>query len=110
MEPVPILTVGDPKSELNQWSDETPVKFYSPLKEQEFRSYRYRSLDGFFEGRLSKWRRQMRFCPASSPTTTVALPSSRLATKISTVCSIPGRIWMKSCAGASSVRRRTHLW
>ena len=45
MELVPILTVGDPKSELNQWSDETPVKFYSPLKEQEFRSYRYRSGD-----------------------------------------------------------------
>ena len=39
-EPVPILTVGDLKSELSRWSDETPVAFHSPLKEQEF--YRYR--------------------------------------------------------------------
>jgi len=42
MEPVPILTVGDLKSELSRWSDETPVNFYSSLKEQEFRFYRYR--------------------------------------------------------------------
>jgi hypothetical protein len=42
MEPVPILTVGDLKSELSRWSDETPVNFYSPLREQEFRFYRYR--------------------------------------------------------------------
>ena len=41
-EPVPILTVGDLKSELSRWSDETPVAFRSPLKEQEFRFYRYR--------------------------------------------------------------------
>jgi hypothetical protein len=41
-EPVPILTVGDLKSELSRWSDETPVNFYSPLREQEFRFYRYR--------------------------------------------------------------------
>lgn len=41
-EPVPILTVGDLKSELSIWSDHTPVTFYSPLKEQEFRFYRYR--------------------------------------------------------------------
>jgi hypothetical protein len=41
-EPVPILTVGDLKSELSRWSDETTVNFYSPLKEQEFRFYRYR--------------------------------------------------------------------
>jgi hypothetical protein len=38
-EPVPILTVGDLKSELSRWSDET-VTFRSPLKEQEFRFYR----------------------------------------------------------------------
>jgi hypothetical protein len=37
MEPVPILTVGDLKTELSRWSDETPVNFYSPLREQEFR-------------------------------------------------------------------------
>jgi len=37
IEPVPILTVGDLKSELSRWSDETPVNFYSPLREQEFR-------------------------------------------------------------------------
>ena len=42
MEPVPILTVGDLKSELSRWSDEVPVNSYSPLKEQEFRFYRYR--------------------------------------------------------------------
>jgi mRNA-degrading endonuclease RelE of RelBE toxin-antitoxin system len=42
-EPIPILTVGDLTSELSRWSEETPVKFYSPLREQEFRFYRYRS-------------------------------------------------------------------
>ena len=43
MEPVPILTVGDLKSELSRWSaDDAPVTFYSPLREQEFRFYRYR--------------------------------------------------------------------
>ncbi len=40
MEPVPLLTVGDLKSELSRWSNETPVTFYSPLREQEFRFYR----------------------------------------------------------------------
>jgi hypothetical protein len=44
-EPVPILTVGDLKSELGRWSDETPVTFRAPLKEQEFRFYRYRPAD-----------------------------------------------------------------
>jgi hypothetical protein len=42
VEPMPILTVGDLKSELARWSNDTPVNFYSPLKEQEFRFYRYR--------------------------------------------------------------------
>jgi len=37
MEPVPLLTVGDLKSELSRWSNETPVTFCSPLKEQELR-------------------------------------------------------------------------
>jgi hypothetical protein len=37
VEPVPILTFGDLKSELSRWSDETPVTFRSPLNEQEFR-------------------------------------------------------------------------
>ena len=41
-ESVPLLTVGDLKSELSRWSDNTPVTFLSPLKEQEFRFYRYR--------------------------------------------------------------------
>jgi hypothetical protein len=45
MEPVPLLTVGDLKSELSRWSNETPVTFYSPLGEQEFRFYRYRPGD-----------------------------------------------------------------
>ena len=39
-EPVPNLAVGDLKSELSRWSDETPVTFHSPLKEQDFRFYR----------------------------------------------------------------------
>jgi hypothetical protein len=43
MEPVPILTVGDLKSELSRWSDQTPVIFCSPLRKQEFRFYRYRA-------------------------------------------------------------------
>jgi hypothetical protein len=42
-EPVPILAVGDLKSELSRWSDETPMTFHSPLNEQEFRFYRYGS-------------------------------------------------------------------
>ena len=46
MEPVPLLTVGDLKSELSRWANETPVTFYSPLREQEFRFYRYRPGDG----------------------------------------------------------------
>jgi hypothetical protein len=45
MEPIPLLTVGDLKSELSSWSNETPVTFYSPLREQEFRFYRYRHSD-----------------------------------------------------------------
>ena len=45
MEPVPLLTVGDLNSELSRWSNETPVTFYSPLREQEFRFYRYRPSD-----------------------------------------------------------------
>jgi hypothetical protein len=45
IEPVPNLTVGDLKSELSRWSDETPVTFYSPLKKQDFRFYRYRAGD-----------------------------------------------------------------
>ena len=28
VEPVPILTVGDLKSELSRWSDDAPVNFY----------------------------------------------------------------------------------
>jgi hypothetical protein len=43
MEPVPLLTVGDLRSELSRWSDQTPVIFYSPLRKQEFRFYRYRA-------------------------------------------------------------------
>jgi hypothetical protein len=44
-EPVPLLTVGDLKSELSRWSDDTPVTFESPLKAQEYRFYRYRPGD-----------------------------------------------------------------
>jgi hypothetical protein len=44
-EPVPILTVGDLKFELSRWLDDKPVTFYSPLKAQEFRFYRYRPND-----------------------------------------------------------------
>jgi mRNA-degrading endonuclease RelE of RelBE toxin-antitoxin system len=66
MEPVPILTVGDLKSELSQWSDETPVKFYSPLKEQEFRFYRYRSGDSVLVLEINEF-------PETSP---LALPEA----------------------------------
>jgi hypothetical protein len=45
-EPVPLLTVGDLKSELGRWSDQTPVIFFSPLRKQEFRFYRYRAAEG----------------------------------------------------------------
>jgi len=44
-DPIPIFTVGDLKSELGRWSDETTVTFYSPFREQEFRFYRYRPND-----------------------------------------------------------------
>ncbi len=36
MEPVPLLTVGDLKSELSRWSDQTPVIFCSPLESRNF--------------------------------------------------------------------------
>ncbi|SDI91654.1 MULTISPECIES: hypothetical protein [Bradyrhizobium] len=45
IEPVTNLTVGDLKSELSRWSDETPVTFHSPLKKQEFRLFRYQAGD-----------------------------------------------------------------
>ena len=44
-DPVPILTVGDLKSDLSRWSDDTVVTFRSPLRDQEFRFYRYRPAD-----------------------------------------------------------------
>ena len=66
MEPVPILTVGDLKSELSRWSNETPVTFYSPLKEQEFRFYRYRPSDSVLVLEINEF-------PETSPT---ALPAS----------------------------------
>jgi hypothetical protein len=53
-EPVPLLTVGDLKSELSRWSDDTPVTFLSPLKEQEFRFYRYRPGDKVLAAGLLK--------------------------------------------------------
>jgi len=65
-EPVPILTVGDLKSELSRWSDETPVTFRSPLKEQEFRFYRYRQGKNVLVLEINEF-------PETSP---VALPSS----------------------------------
>ena len=36
MEPVPLLTVGDLKSELSRWSNETPVTFYSENRNLDF--------------------------------------------------------------------------
>ena len=41
-EPIPILTVGDLKAELARWRDYTPITFHSPLREQEYRFYRFR--------------------------------------------------------------------
>lgn len=40
---IPILTVDDLKYELAKWLNETPVSFYSALREQEFRFYKYRA-------------------------------------------------------------------
>ncbi|MGB8607541.1 hypothetical protein [Bradyrhizobium sp.] len=65
-EPVPILTVGDLKSELSRWSDETPVTFRSPLKEQEFKFYRYRPGENLLVLEINE-------SPETAP---VALPSS----------------------------------
>jgi hypothetical protein len=65
-EPVPILTVGDLKSELSRLSDETPVTFRSPLKEQEFRFYRYRPDENLLVLKINEF-------PETSPT---ALPSA----------------------------------
>ena len=64
--PVPILTIGDLKSELSRWSDETPVTFRSPLKEQEFRFYRYRPGENMIVLEINE-------IPETAP---VALPSS----------------------------------
>jgi len=67
MEPVPILTVGDLKSELSRWSDETPVTFRSPLKEQEFRFYRYRPGEKLLVLESMNFRRHRpRRCPPHS--------------------------------------------
>ena len=65
-EPVPLLTVGDLKSELSRWSDDTPVTFLSPLKEQEFRFYRYRPADKVLVLEINEF-------PETSP---LALPGS----------------------------------
>jgi hypothetical protein len=66
MEPVPILTVGDLKSELSRWSDETPVTFHSPLREQDFRFYRYRPSDSVLVLEINEF-------PETSP---LALPEA----------------------------------
>jgi hypothetical protein len=62
-EPVPLLTVGDLKSELSRWSDDMPVTFRSPLKEQD---YRYRPGDNVLVLEINEF-------PETSP---AALPSS----------------------------------
>ena len=61
-EPVPLLTVGHLKSELSRWSSETPVIFYSPLREQEFRFYRYRPGDTVLSLRSMNFQRHRRWC------------------------------------------------
>lgn len=55
VEPVPILTIGDLKSELRRWSDETPAAFRSPLNEQEFRFYRYRPAENLLVLEINKF-------------------------------------------------------
>jgi hypothetical protein len=65
-EPLSILAVGDLKFELSRWSDETPVTFRSPLKEQEFRFYRYGPEKNVLVLEINKF-------PETSP---VALPGS----------------------------------
>jgi hypothetical protein len=66
MEPVPIFTVGDLKSELSRWSDDTAVTFFSRLKEQEFRFYRYRPCTGALVLEINEF-------PETSP---VAIPGT----------------------------------
>jgi hypothetical protein len=65
-EPVPLLTVGNLTSELSRWSDDTPVTFRSPLKEQDYRFYRYRPGDNVLVLEINEF-------PETSP---VALPGS----------------------------------
>jgi hypothetical protein len=65
-EPVPLLTVGDLKSELSRWSDDTPVTFRSPLKEQDYRFCRYRAGDNVLVLEINEF-------PETSP---AALPGS----------------------------------
>ena len=65
-EPVPLLTVGDLKSELSRWSDDTPVTFRSPLKEQDYRFCHYRAGDNVLVLEINEF-------PETSP---VALPGS----------------------------------
>src|SRR5882757_430629 len=60
------LTVGDLKSELSRWPDETPVTFLSPLKKQEFRFYRYRPGENLLVLEINEF-------PETSP---VALPAA----------------------------------
>jgi hypothetical protein len=55
VEPVPILAIGDLKSELSRWSDETPVTFRSPLNEQEFRFYRSRPAENLLVLEINKF-------------------------------------------------------
>ena len=64
-EPVPLLTVGDLKSELSRWSDDT-VTFRSALKEQDYRFYRCRPGDNVLVLEINEF-------PETSP---VALPGS----------------------------------
>ena len=65
-EPLAILTVGDLKSELSRWSDETPVTFRSPLRDQEFRFYRYRPGENLLVPEINEF-------PETAP---VALPGA----------------------------------
>lgn len=40
---LPIITVGELKTELSRWPDQAAVAFRCPLQEQEFRFYRFQS-------------------------------------------------------------------
>src|SRR6266404_2918417 len=72
MEPIPLLTVGDLKSELTRWSNETPVTFYSPLRVV------VRLAAGPLVGRLADVSRSLRLVLATCAALAAAMAAALL--------------------------------